>query len=371
MNRAGFERALALARKELIALRGDPKLLRLVLVAPILQVLVLGYAVSTDVRDTRMFVVDHDRTAASRALVESMTSSGYFRVAGRSDRPEDLVAALDHGRAVVGLQVPPGFAAALNRPGGATVQLLVDGTNSNIATVALGYAEQIVRRYGLTRAPTLRPPPVDLRERAWYNPALLSRVFNVPAVLGSILLLVCLLLTALAVVREREIGTLEQLMVSPITPAELIVGKTLPFAGVALLDMALITGIALLWFRVPFTGNFLLLLLATMLFLLSALGLGLLVSTVANTQQEAFLSTFMLFMPLMLLSGFMFPISSMPAGFQWLTWLNPLRHYLEIVRAVFLKAAGFEALWRPFAALALLGSAVVSLAASRFRKTAA
>lgn len=369
MNRERIERVLALAGKELVGIRRDPKLLRLVFVSPIIQLMVFGYAVSTDVRDTRLFVVDHDHTAESRALVESMTSSGYFRVVGRSDRPRDLVAALDGGRAVVGLQVPAGYSAALRAPGGAEVQVLVDGTNSNIATVALGYAEQIVRTHGLATVAATYRPPLDLRERAWYNPALLSRIFNVPAVIGSIMMLVSLLLTALAVVREREIGTLEQLMVSPITPAELIAGKTLPFAAIALFDMALITTIALTWFRVPFTGNFALLLVAALFFLLSTLGLGLLVSTVSSTQQEAFLASFMLFMPLMLLSGFMFPVSSMPVAFQWLTLLNPLRHYLEIVRAVFLKAAGFEALWVQFAALSVMGVTVVIVAASRFRKT--
>ena len=371
MMRESIERALALAGKELVGIRRDPKLLRLVFISPIIQLMVFGYAVSTDVRNTRTFVVDHDRTAASRALVESMTSSGYFRVVGRSDRPRDLVAALDGGRAIVGLQIPAGYSAALRAPGGAEVQLLVDGSNSNIATVALGYAEQIVRTHGLASLATTYRPPIDLRERAWYNPALLSRIFNVPAVIGSIMLLISLLLTALAVVREREIGTLEQLMVSPITPRELIVGKTLPFAAIALFDMALITTLALAWFRVPFTGNFLLLLVAALFFLLSSLGLGLLISTISSTQQEAFLASFMLFMPLMLLSGFMFPVSSMPVTFQWLTLLNPLRHYLEIVRAVFLKAAGLDALWPQFAALAVMGTTVMFVAASRFRKTVA
>jgi ABC-2 type transport system permease protein len=249
------------------------------------------------------------------------------------------------------------------------VQLVVDGTNSNVATVALGYAEQIVRARALAVAGSAFRPPVDLRERAWYNPALESRIFNVPAVIGSIMLLVSLLLTALAVVRERELGTLEQLMVSPLAPSELIAGKTLPFAAIALFDLLLITTVALLWFRVPFTGDFLLLLVAAFLFLLSALGLGLLISTVSNTQQEAFLAAFLLFMPTMLLSGFMFPVSSMPALFRWLTLLNPLRHYLEIVRAVFLKAAGLDVLWPQFLALTLMGVGVITLATTRFRKT--
>jgi len=369
MNRERLDRVFGIAGKELLSIRRDPKLLRVVFVAPLIQLMIFGYAVSTDVRDTRMFVVDHEHTAASRALVEAMTSSGYFRVVGHSDRPADLVTAIDHGRALVGLQIPPGYTAALHGPDGARVQIIMDGTNSNVATVALGYAERIVRAHGLAQVESRFVPPVDLRERAWYNPALESRIFNVPAVIGSIMLLVSLLLTALAVVRERELGTLEQLMVSPLTPGELIAGKTLPFALIAMFDLVLITTVALLWFRVPFTGNFLLLLLAALLFLLSSLGMGLLISTVSSTQQEAFLGTFLLFMPVMLLSGFMFPVASMPTVFQWLTLLNPLRHYIEIVRGVFLKAAGFDALWPQFTILAVMGTGVIALAASRFRKT--
>ena len=369
MNRERLERVLAIAGKELLGIRRDPKLLRIVFVAPLVQLMIFGYAVSTDVRNTRLFVVDHARSAESRLLVESMTSSGYYRVVGRSVRPRDLVAALDHGRALTGLEIPPDYDALLHDSRGAEVQLLVDGSNSNVATVALGYAEQIVRARALAVAGAAFQPPVDLRERAWYNPALASRIFNVPAVIGSIMLLVSLLLTSLAVVRERELGTLEQLMVSPLTPGELIAGKTLPFAGIALVDLVLITTVALLWFHVPFTGNFLLLLLASLLFLLPALGLGLLISTVSNTQQEAFLGAFMLFLPAMLLSGFMFPVSSMPALFRWLTLLNPLRHYLEIVRAVFLKAAGIDALWPQFVALLLMGAGVITVATTRFRKT--
>ena len=369
MIRERVDRVLALAGKELIGIRRDPKLLRLVFVSPLVQLIVFGYAVSTDVRNTRLFVVDHSRTAESRLLVESMTSSGYFRIVGRSDRPRDLVDALDHNRAVMGIEIPPDYSARIHDPGGAQVQIVVDGTNSNVATVALGYAEQIVRARALAVADSVIQLPIDLRERTWYNPALESRIFNVPAVIGSIMLLVSLLLTALAVVRERELGTLEQLMVSPLTPGELIIGKTLPFAGIALFDLVLITTVALLWFRVPFTGNFLLLLGAAFLFLLSSLGLGLLISTVSNTQQEAFLAAFLFFMPTMQLSGFMFPVSSMPAVFRWLTILNPLRHYLEIVRAVFLKAAGLDVLWPQFLTLAVMGLGVITFASTRFRKT--
>jgi len=251
--------------------------------------------------------------------------------------------------------------------------VLVDGTNSNIATVALGYAERIVQTHGAALATEwtgrgVPPAALDVRERAWYNPDLASRNYNVPAVVGTLMTLICLLLTALAVVREREIGTLEQLMVSPLRPAELIAGKTIPFALIGLFDLALVTTLAILWFRIPFKGSLAVLLAASVLFLLSALGIGLFISTISSTQQEAFMATFLTFMPTILLSGFMFPVSSMPLFFRWLTVLNPLRHYLEIVRGVFLKGAGLPALWPQFLALGLMGAGILTFAASRFRK---
>jgi ABC-2 type transport system permease protein len=366
--RERIERVLGIVGKEFRQLFRDRRMRGMILVSPIVQLIVFGYAVSTDVRNVKLFVVDHDRTQSSRALVEALTAGGYFRVVARSDRPADLAGALDRGTVTVGLQIPPGYARDLTRAE-ARVQLLVDGTNSNVATIALGYAEQIIRTHGLGTLSARFTPPVDLRERAWFNPALLSRNYNVPAVIGTIMLMMSLVLTALAVVRERELGTLEQLMVSPLTPSELIAGKTIPFGAVALFDLVLVTAVALLWFRIPFLGQGPLLLLAAFLFLLSAIGLGLLISTVSNTQQEAFLGTFLTIMPVMMLSGFMFPVESMPVAFQWLTLLNPLRHYLEIVRAVFLKGAGLDALWPQFLTLAAMGSALVWLAGTRFRKT--
>jgi ABC-2 type transport system permease protein len=368
----GRERVLGVVRKEFLQILRDPRLSRLIVVAPLIQLLVFGYAVSTDVRHTPTFVVDHDRTAAARELVEKLTASGYFDVVGGSARSADLVDALERGRAVVGLEIPPGYARDRSRPGGARVQLLFDGTNSNRAVVARGYAERILGSYGArlaTAAGVGVAQPVELRDRAWFNPDLVSRNYNVPAVLGLLIMLVCLLLTSLAVVREREIGTLEQLMVSPLTPLELIAGKTIPFALIGLLDLAIVTSVALLWFRVPFAGNLGLLVAASLLYLLSGLGLGLLISTVSVTQQEAFLSSFLVFMPTILLSGFMFPVDSMPALFQWLTLANPVRHYLVIVRAIFLKGVGFEAVWREYLALSVLGTALLGFAATRFRKT--
>lgn len=280
-----------------------------------------------------------------------------------------MVAALDRGDAAVGLQIPAGFADRLASGEGAEVQLLIDGTNSNIATIALGYAERIIQAHA-ARAESNPPSPIDLRERAWFNADLASRNYNVPAVVGALIMLVCLLLTALAVVREREIGTLEQLRVSPVTPGELIAGKTIPFALIGLLDLAVVTGVALVWFGIPLRGSVAILLLASLLYLLCGLGLGLLISTVSSSQQEAFMATFLFFMPAILLSGFMFPVSSMPEAFQWMTLANPVRHYMEIVRVVFLKGASLAVLWPPLLALGGMGVGLLWFASRRFRRQA-
>lgn len=359
-------------RKEWRQIFRDPKTKRIIFASPILQLLLFGYAVNTDVRNAALFVVDQDRTRESRELVDAFAAGGYFRVVGRSDRAADLSAALDDGRAVVALQVPEGFAKRLAAGRGAVVQVLVDGTSSNTATVAQGYANRIVQHFGLDYADAHGQAirgGVDLRVRAWFNPALESRVYNVPGVVAVILMLMALLLTALAVVRERELGTLEQLMVSPLSPGELILGKTIPVAAIALVDLALVVLVAVLWFHIPLRGSPLLLVVASAVYILSALGLGLLVSTVSSTQQEAFMGMFLLFLPMIILSGFMYPITSMPWIFQKLTLLNPVRHFLEVVRGIFLRGAGVAELWPQIAALALTAVVVLTVATRAFRKS--
>ena len=363
-----LDRVQGLLEKEFRQIFRDPRMARVIFIAPIIQLVVFGYAVSTDIWETTTFLVDHDRTQVSRELVAAVEASGYFRVSGTSDRPVDLVSALDHGDAIVGIEIPRGFAEDLAAGRGANVQILLDGTNSNTAAVAQGYLERIVLTYGLRAKGAAVRPPIDLRERAWFNPDLSSRNYNVPAVVGSLVLLVCLLLTSLAVVREREIGTLEQLKVSPLTAVELILGKTIPFGIIGLVDLVIVTVVAVLWFDVPFEGSLSLLLLASVLYLLSALGMGLFISTISNTQQEAFMASFLVFMPAILLSGFMFPVSSMPTVFEWLTLLNPVRHYIEIVRSLFLKGTGIMSLWSQFASLLLLGVALLGFATARFQR---
>jgi ABC-2 type transport system permease protein len=391
--------------KELRQILRDPISLRMIFGAPVIQLLLLGYAVNTDVRNVATFVVDHDRTAASRELVEAFTAPGYFRVAGTSDRPVDMGRALDKGWATLGLEIPAGFEADLKAARSPAVQLLVDGTNSNTGTVASGYAAKIVQERsarlmaaggaatgsggaaagsggapagsggapaGSGGAPAgsyIPGPPIDLRTRAWFNPSLESQVYNVPAVIGVIVLLMTLLLTALAVVREREVGTLEQLLVSPLSAGELMVGKTIPVAIIAMIQITLVTLVALFWFQIPFRGSVGALYLAAALFILAGLSFGLLISTLASTQQEAFLSMFLFLLPGIILSGFMYPVDTMPSFFQELTLLNPLRHFLEVIRAIFLKGAGVRELWPQFAFLAAMAAGGLALATRRFRAT--
>ena len=361
-------RVREMVRKEWRQLFRDPKSKRIVFASPILQLVLFGYAVNTDVHDVAMFVVDHENTAESRALVSAFVAPGYFRLAGHSDRPSDIGAALDAGRARVGLHIPPGFTADLLAGRGATVQLLIDGTSSNTATVAQGYAARIVQDFGLqyVDARTLHGG-VDLRTRAWFNPDLRSRVYNIPAVIGTILLLMSLLLTALAVVREREIGTLDQLLVSPLTPTELMLGKTLPVAVIAMIDLAMITAISLLWFDIPLRGSVFALLAASTVYVIAALGMGLYISSGARTQQEAFMTMFLFLLPAIVLSGFMYPVDTMPPFFQYLTLANPLRHFLEIVRAIFLRGAGMMDILPQFATLTVMAGAILWLAGRRFR----
>ena len=333
---ASVLRVRALLRKELRQLFRDPKTKRLIFGSPIIQLLLFGYAVNTDVHDVPLFIVDQDRSAESRALVQALAAGGHFTVEGRSERAADIGNALDRGRATIGIEIPAGFARDLAASRTARVQILVDGASSNTATIAQGYANRIVQDFGVRYATAHGRAPtggVDLRAAAWYNPDLASRVYNVPGIIGVLLLMMSLLLTALGIVREREVGTLDQLMVSPITPLELVLGKTIPVVIIAFVDLALVTAVALLWFDVPFRGSILALL------------------------------------PAAILSGFLYPIKAMPQFFQAITIVNPLRHFIEIVRYIFLKGAGLAELWPQYIALTIIAAVVLSVATWRFRST--
>lgn len=353
-----------MVRKELRQMLRDVRMRGVIFLSPLIQLVVFGYAVSTDVRHVPTWVVDQDRSVASRELVDRLTASGYFTLVGRSDRPADLARALARGEARIGLEIPPGYQRDL-AAGRATVQALVDGTDSNTGSIALGYLQRIVQRVALDAAGATTA--VTLAARAWYNPSLESRVYNVPAVIGVLLLLVPMLLTSLNVVREREIGTWDQLVVSPISPVELMLGKTLPVVLISLVSLTLVSVVAVFWFEIPLRGNPAALLVAAGLFILAALSVGLVISTVSATQQEAFMSMFLVLMPALIFSGFMFPVESMPGGFRVVAELNPVRHFLLVVRGVFLRGTSWADHLPQYGVL--LGFAVLGLGVGvrRFR----
>lgn len=380
------KRIREIIRKEYYQTLRDPRSRLILFLPPLIQLIVFGYAVNLDVENIQMAWMDLDRTLESRNLLANFSGSGRFRVTEMPSREEEVRNLLDRGAVHAVVRVLPGFARQIRRGETASVQILLDGTDSNTASIVSNYMIQIVGRYSnLIRGQQERArmvartaergkpanrrlPGLKAQSRVWFNADLLSRNYFVPAILVQILALVTQLLTAMAIVREKEIGTLEQLMVSPIKPVELILGKTLPFAVVGLVQMVLVTVIALLLFQVPFRGNFLMLLGSSAVFLMTTLGVGLFISTIAETQQQAMMSSFFFTMPAIMLSGFAFPINNMPTIIQYLTYLNPLRYFVEIVRGIFLKGTGLHVLWPQVTALGLFGIAILGISSARFRK---
>ena len=364
--------------KEFLELGKDPRLFGLVVVAPILQLTMLGYAATTDVRDVPVVVADGDRTSASRELVARFEASRNFSVIDTVTTTGEIERYLESGRAWLALSIPAGYGADVraNRP--VTVQVIADGSDSNSTNVALGYATSLIGGYAQElvergsqpeSAGQPRPGGIDPRIRVWFNPQLESRHFMIPGVLALVLLVVTANLAAMAIVREKEMGTLEQLNVTPLRRWELIVGKLLPYGVIAMVDVLLVVAVSVFWFEIPLRGSFLLLLAMCLLYVLCTLSLGLFISTISNTQQQAMMTaTFFFLTPMIYLSGFIFPIENMPAVIQPFTYLIPLRYFLVIVRGIFLKGIGLELLWPQAAALAVWGLVVFSLAVSRSRK---
>ena len=372
-----FERIRRVVVKEFIQLFRDRRMKAIVFVIPIMQLIVFGYAVTTDVNDIRTAIYDLDRTAESRELFRRLEASGYFSIRYSVQSPAEIQELLDRGKITAAIQVNRGFSADIKRKQQTGIQILVDGTDSNTATVAMDYANRIILKYARdlgTSALLISPLPapvrggIELNALAWYNPELKSKNYNVPGVIAFVIMLTCLLLTSMAVVREREIGTMEQLMVTPIRPLELILGKTIPFALIGFFDMLLVTAVAFLKFDIPMKGSFALLIAATAVYLLSVLGMGLFISTIAKTQQQALMATFLFYVPAVLLSGFMFPVDNMPEVIQYGTYLNPLRYFLVIIRGLFLKGNGIAVLWPQMAALLVLGLVVMTISSLRFSK---
>jgi ABC-2 type transport system permease protein len=363
--------------KELIQTLRDKKMRYILIGPPILQLIIFGYAANLDVKHIRTAVRDLDQSVESRDLIGRFGSSKYFDIISFPETPRDVKDLVDQGKVAVSIEIPTDFSRKLKKGNTATVQIILDGTESNTALIALGYANQILSEFStqvlvkkLNRAGMIgfEEAGVQLEHRIWFNPNLESRLFYVPGVIASIAFLLPIILTAQAIVREREIGTLEQIMVTPIRSWELIIGKTLPFALVGLFDVVMIAWVGVFWFEVPLQGAPLVLLLGAVLFLVSSVAIGLFISTICSTQQQAQVSTFFFTMPAFILSGFAFPLENMPEWIQYLTYANPLRYFLVIIRGVFLKAIGLDILWPQMLALGILGAVMILLSSLRFQK---
>ncbi len=353
---------------------------------PLIQLLIFGYAANLDVNTSKIAWMDQDHSPASRALLSEFQGSGRFIIAAEPDNEAQMQRLLDRATVDAVVRVMPGFARDVERGRTTSVQVLLDGTNSNTASIVSNYAALTIARYSsevmtqLQRSKMVAGtmasggavhaavPQIVARSRVWFNPDLKSRNYFIPGVVVNIITLVTMMLTAMAIVREKEIGTMEQLMVTPIRPTELILGKTLPFVLVGLWDMMLVVTAALVVYHIPLAGSFGLMLVCTLLFLLTSLGAGLFISTISRTQQQAMMTMGLIFQPFFMLSGFSFPIRNMPESMQILTYINPVRYFMEIVRGIFLQGTGITTLWPQMVALAVFGVTILSLSVLRFHK---
>jgi ABC-2 type transport system permease protein len=373
-----FGRLKQMLIKEFIQVFRDKRTRFLLIGPPIIQMMIFGYAATYEIRHVPTVVLDLDHSQESRELISLFTSSPYFDVQRQLTSSRQIGDLIEQGKTTVGLEIDAGFAQKLRQGETAPLQVIVDATNSNTALIASGYIAQIAlgfaRNYQQDRIYRIAPqlvetiPSVELEPRPWYNPGLSSRWFFVPGVIGSLTLVLVITVTAFGVVREREIGTLEQIMVTPIRPAEFILGKTLPAFLIGMFDVALIAAVGTFWFQIPFRGHISVLLTGSILFILCMLGVGLLISTVSSTQQQAMVTAFFFIMPAVAFSGFGFPISTMPQWMQYFTYAVPLRYFLVVLRGTYLKGVGFEVLWPQMAAMAGLGFSLLTIAILRFHK---
>ena len=367
---------VALLRKEFLQIRRDRMMLRQIIAMPIVQLIILSSAATFEVKTARLWVVDQDHSPASRGLVDRMQASGRFEVAGRSTSMDDANAALLSRRAGVILGFAHGFERDLTRAGIADVQLILNAEDGAAAGVTQMYAGQIIRRYAAELQSRLRPavraaPAIDVRARAWYNPELAYRDYMIPGILVQLVTVIGTLLTAMNIVREKEIGTLEQLRVTPLRRGPFIAAKLIPLWIIALGELALGLIVARLLFDVPIHGSLALVFLAAAVYLTAALGIGLWVSTLAHTQQQAMFITFFIIMIYLLMSGLFTPVRSMPDWAQWLAQLNPLKHFIAVMRAVMLKGAGLADIARELAILAVFGVVTLSLAVRQYGRQGA
>lgn len=364
--------------KEVIELRQDPRIFSIIFIAPILQLTILGYAATTDVRNVPVVIVDADRSAASQALVSRFGAVSTFTIVDVVSSIDEVDPYLEGGRAWMALAIPPRYGENLANGRSTTLQVVADGSDASSTNIAMGYASNLIAGYAQDVAeqkieasdrPRMTVPGFDPRVRIWFNPTIESRYFMLPGIFALLLLVVTSNLSSMAIVREREVGTLEQLNVTPLGRAQLILGKLLPYGVIGLIDALIVLVVIVFWFEVPLRGSFWLLLAVSCVYLLTTLGLGLFVSTISRTQQQAMMtSTFFFMTPMMYLSGFIFPIENMPAVIQPLTYLIPLRYFVIILRGIFLKGIGLETLWPQVLGLLAWGVGILTLAVLRSNK---
>ncbi len=372
-----FRRIRRLIIKELTQTIRDRNMLKVIFLIPVIQLFIFGYAVSSDINNISTIVLDEDGTSFSRDFIRKFVGSGYFILTDWAFEPQQIDRKLETGEAQMALRIPRGFGESISRRKTAVVQTILDGTDSTTARIIGGYATEVTRYYSseiaLQRLDRLKTtagklPTVNSAVRVWYNPELKSVNFMIPGVLCLILFIVTTSMTSMAVVKEKELGTLEQLIVTPIKPIELMIGKTVPFLLIGLLDTILVLIVASFWFKVDPLGSLTLLFASTCIFLMTSLGLGIYISTVSQTQQEATKTTFFFMLPSILLTGFIFPIENMPLFFQYITYVIPLRYFLVVIRGIFLKGTGFSVLWPHMAILIAFGLFIITMSARRFSK---
>ncbi|MCL4529491.1 MAG: ABC transporter permease [Chloroflexi bacterium] len=369
-------RLFSIIRKEFIQIWRDPRTLALILVMPIIQLFLLGYAATTDVKNIPIAVWDQSRTPESRALLDAFRSADYFAIAYDVGSQSEIQTLIEQGKIRAALVIPPDYDRRLLESD-AQVSMILDGSDASVGSNALSAARLIGQSFAINvlteqaslqgRAATVQPP-LEVRTQVWYNPDLISAYFMIPGVIGMILYFITALLTATAIVRERERGTIEQLIVTPIRPWELVIGKVLPYVLLGFFDTMEVLLIGHFWFKVPIRSGISLIVATSGLLLLSSLGIGLFASTIANTQQEAFLTVVFTLLPSIFLSGFFFPFDAMPKFLQIISYAIPLRYFLVIIRALLLKGVGASAIQNEIIALAVFGVVIMSAAAARFRK---
>ena len=377
-----FVRIKHLIIKEFIQSFRDKRLLFIIFIAPIIQLVLFGFAITTDIKDVPTIIMDLDRTAESRSFISKIENGGNFQIDYYINDEKEIVSMLDSGKAELAVKIYPGFEKSLKKGNTAAIQVIIDGSNSNTAAMILNHMSQISANYSMS----ILIERIDHFEklsgkkisrsldffsneiRIWYNPSLKSRISNIPGVLAFILLVLTVILTSVSIVKERERGTIEQLIVSPLKPVELILGKTIPFAIIGFIDVLIVISLTFSLFKIPLNGNLPLLFFSMLLYLFNTLGVGLFISTVSKTQQQAMMTSFFFTMPAVMLSGFVFPIENMPKVIQYLTYINPVKYFLVIVNGIFLKGTGFSILWPNMLALGAIGFIILFISVIRFKK---